>query len=169
MKQVIFFTIVLGAITTQVNARGKRPDLALWLARSCVGEAGWNSADTGECAAIAWVYHKRSYNFPRRDYFKTMMEYSAAIKPDPRRPWIRRLTRRGDRPPLLETNIYWGKHQKKWFKVLEVADNFFRGRVTDPCPDCLHYGGHFDKKRMDLTIWRVAKTPDFNNLFFERR
>ena len=147
--------------------RNRRVDTALWLARSIVGECGWKCVDTGEAAAIAWIYHKRSYHFPGRNYFRAMMDYSAAIRVG--RAWIRNLNRRGDRPRLLEGQIYWGKHRKLWMKTLDFADRFFRGQVTDPCPQCLHFGGHFDKKNMNMSVWKVADTPGTKNLFFEKR
>lgn len=147
---------------------GQRVDLALWLARSCVGESGWDSVETGECAAIAWIYHKRSYMLPGRNYFRAMVEYSAAIKPDQRRPWLRRLTRKGDRPRLLETNINWSYHRKKWMETLAFADKFFRGLVPDPTPEAMHFGGVFDEYRMDPQIWEPIDTG-FKNTFWKRR
>ena len=149
-----------------MGKRNRRIDTALWLARSCVGEAGWDSFESGECAAIAHVYHKRSYHFPGRNYFRAMMDYSAAIRVG--RPWIRNLNRKGNRPHLLEGQIYWGKHRKLWKQTLDFADRFFRGQIPDPCPECLHFGGNMDVKRMDETIWEPVELG-FRNTFWKKR
>lgn len=164
-KALLSAIITVGLIATVCEAKPKkRIDLALWLARSCVGEAGWNSVESGECAAIAWVYHKRSYMYPRRDYRRAMVDYSAAIRIG--RPWIRALNRKGDRPPMLETNIHWGAHVKKWQATLDFADTFFKGRIPDPVPEALHYGGRMDRGRLDPRRWIVMDTPDFRNEFY---
>lgn len=151
-----------------INMRKQKIDVALWLARSCVGEAGWDSVDTGECAAIAHIYHKRSYMLPKRDYFKAMIDYSVAIKPDPRRPWIRNLNRTDRRPRMLSSNTSWTIHYPKWKKTLEFADRFFSGLIQDPCPECLHFGGVMDRKRMDSKLWKRAELG-FRNEFWVKR
>jgi hypothetical protein len=146
-----------------------RVDLALWLARACIGEAGWRSAETGECAAIAHVFHKRSYMAPGRDYFTAMREYSAALRVGIKtRPWLRNLRRDGRRPRLLEGQIYWGKHRPLWLKTLELADRFFKGRVLDPTPEALHFGGLMDVKNMDPDQWAIINV-NFKNKFWRKK
>jgi len=159
--------IIILLLSCPVSAAGGGPDVALWLARSCVGEAGWHSVDNGECAAIAHVYHKRSYTLRSRNYMRAMTEYSAAVRVG--RPWIRQLTRKADRPRLLETNVYWGRHRDKWIKTLQFADDFFRGRIPDPTPEALHYGGGMDRGRLDPNVWEVMSTPKFRNEFYRKR
>jgi hypothetical protein len=151
------------------GASRNRVDVAVWLAQSIVGECGWKCAQTGEGAAIAWIYFKRSYNHHRRDYFRAMFDYSAALRVGYKtRPWLRQLNRSGKRPRLLETNTAWSRHQKYWFKTLALADEFFEGKVKDTCPNCLHFGGVMDVKNMNPAVWKKVDVP-FRNKFWEKR
>lgn len=147
----------------------QKPDLGLWLARACVGEAGWKSFQTGECAAIAHIFHKRSYNHHRRSYFKSMVDYSAALRVGYKtRPWLKHLNRAGNRPRMLESNVSWSIHHPLWVKTLDFADRFFKGQIPDPTPKALHFGGVMDVVNMDPLVWKQIDTP-FRNKFWERR
>lgn len=141
-------------------------DQALWLARSCVGEAGWSAAYSGECAAIAHIFRKRAI-LDRRTMHGMMHRYSAALRTGKR--WILSLDRTLRKPRGLKKDIDWRNFKWHWQAVLEVADAFFRRELADPLPTALHFGGAMDRGRLDRSIWRVMTVPQFKNEFYEKR
>lgn len=75
--KLLIFTIVCAAMLWRRFASAN--DDALWLARSCVGDAGCNAWDTGECAAILHIYKKRAEK-TSETVVSMASRYSAAIK-----------------------------------------------------------------------------------------
>ena len=140
---------------------------ALWLARSCVGEAGFESGETGECAAIHHVYLKRSHIANRR-YSKIMHSYSAAIRPGHGKRWVRNLRADGKNPPGFG-NMDWSLYREQWLGILDTARKLVAGEIEDPLPSALHYGGWVDRHRLDRRYWRPIKNTGFRNTFYERK
>lgn len=146
----------------------KGHDVALWLARSCVGEAGFDAADTGECTAIAHVYAKRVH-ISRIPYYKMIRKYSAAVSDQRRRPWINQLNRACARPKGFGKNLKWERYQERWKRTLDTADSFFRGELSDPTPTAKHYGGWIDRHNLDPRVWKRIPDTGFRNYFYEMR
>jgi len=144
-------------------------DVALWLARSCVGEANFDSAETGECAALLHVYAKRA-RLARKTIYEAVRKYSAAVKPRKNhpRPWVLQLNRNATQPKR------WPKYKKKWLSVeylwldvLWLCDDFLKGKVTNPVPEADHYGSRVDEWRAVQQKWRKLKVPrTFKNQFW---
>lgn len=158
LKVLLLFTLLGG---TQAN------DNAVWLARSCVGEAGFESGESGECAAIHHVYLKRSRMNNRR-YAKIMHNYSAAIRYGHGKRWVRGLRADGGKPPGFG-KLDWSNYRDKWLGVLETARKLLAGEISDPLPDALHYGGWTDRHRLDRRYWQPIKNTGFRNTFYAKR
>lgn len=143
-----------------------KTDTALWIARSCVGEAGFSAVYTGECAAIAHIYRKRAL-ISGASYYRTMRQYSAAIKLNRGKIWVLSLSRDGRRPHGWG-RADWMIYREKWLDTLHLADSFMRGDISDPLPPALHYGGKMDI-RLNLKLWERMHTPHYRNIFYKRR
>lgn len=144
----------------------ERPDTALWLARSCVGEAGFGAHETGECLAIAHVYAKRS-SITGRSYYSTMRAYSAAIKPrsNKNNPWVLQLNVDATRPRGWPHGLDWDNYRSDWMATLQLARQFLSpDRQPDPLPTATHYGGWVDRHRIP-GHWVRIPTP-YRNRFY---
>ena len=126
------------------------PRARLILAQSCVGEAGFPSADSGECAAIAWVYLKRLRQVRRAGHSMTYAEmvrrYSQPIR-HRRHLWIVSLRADLERPrgwPRRWPD--WDQHfRERWQSVLDAVDRWASGDVPDACPRANHFGATTDR------------------------
>ena len=177
-RAVRALSVVLAVVTVALliagAARGAQApaekDVALWLARSCVGEAGWKAHGTGECAAIFHVYKKRS-EISGLSLYKVMRKYSAATKPRPGRKnqWVLHLNRAGEKPKHWPAGAKWQVYQSDWGFALVEAERFLRGDTADPLPDALHYGCIYDRWRARLHGWKELETPNFRNDFYTVR
>jgi hypothetical protein len=166
---LILWMTAFALLLAGFNLSASEKDIGLWLARSCIGEAGWRSAKTGECAAIAHVYKKRQ-RFNKLDYYKTMRLYSSALKKKKRNAnrWVRHLSRDLEQPKGWPKTVSWKRYKPRWVEALEVADAFLLGDVKDPLPRALHYGCHADAYRAKNAGWIEMKTG-FRNFFYKVR
>lgn len=148
----------------------EEPDVALWLARSCVSEAGFDSGATGECAAIAHVYAKRAER-SGREYYKIMRQYSAGIKyrAGHSRDWVFDLRRSAKRPHHWPARASWPHFKKHWVNTLQMCDHFVDGSVADPLPKSDHFGGRMDAWRATQQGWRAIPHKTFKNIFYAVR
>jgi hypothetical protein len=165
MKIIVFIIILI----MPAIASTKKHDVALWLARSCVGEAGWEAYETNECAAIMHVYLKRA-DIYRQPLYRIVRKYSSAVKNHIKhdRQWIFQLNRKGKRPKQWPKNLSWKKRQPQWKKILHMADLFRDGRIEDPLPSALHYGGKMDTN-LNPKHWTQIKKTGFKNMFYKIR
>ncbi len=121
----------------------------LLLAQSCVAEAGFDSAQTGECAAIAWVYVKRIHQMRRRGHDVSLLEmirrYSQPIR-HRRRLWVMTLNHELEQPRGWPRRWPpWDTHYRhRWQQMLEMVDAWAHG-VPDPCPSATHFGSVTDR------------------------
>ena len=147
--------------------KGKNEDVGLWIARSCVGEAGFSSGTTKECAAIAHIYLKRE-KLTQFNLYQVTRRYSAAIKKGPhqKREWVFHLSRDSKKPEHWPKHLSWQKHKPLWNDVLNQVDGVLKGEVKDPLPLADHYGGAMDRHRAHRYSWHKLKTPDFENMFW---
>jgi hypothetical protein len=146
-------------------ASTEEPDVAVWLARSCVGEAGWTAHASGECAGIWHIYRKRAERSGRSVYTVAHM-YSAAIKPRAQRRnrWVLHMDRTAERPQYWPA-LPWRAYAAAWVSTLELADRFLAGDVPDPVPDADHYGSQVDRWRAIRAGWKFIRTG-FRNQFW---
>lgn len=171
MIRVLWFTLLV-ALATPFAASvvaSERHDTALWLARSCIGEAGWQAAETGECAAIWHVYDKRARD-TGRPLLRQARLYSSAIKRGPwSRPWVFGLSRAGDKPRDWPKRLLWHRYRDRWHQTVALADSFLKGGIDDPLPSAEHYGGRMDRGNLCPRAWRRVQTRGFVNLYYARR
>lgn len=149
MKRTSLIAIFIGALSLTASAEAyARPVLdpseqldeatKLTLARAMVGEADWHEPDH---VAIAFVLAKRwpLYRAHHQDAsFQQYIElYSSPLRRDlgARSAWLRSLT--------------WGPiegpHSKRWERVRDLVERFSQGRLKDPCPGAMHWGGAMDR------------------------
>ena len=144
------------------------PETKVWLARSCVGEAGWN---VSECIAISWVYATRYRELNGCTSFLTIVKkYSAAIKERSthKRPWILGLNLKGNKPDKWPKNISWKIHKKLWFSILSDLDLWIKGQKPNPVIGANHFGGSMDRPG---DYWMIIKPEGytFKNIFYKSR
>lgn len=159
-----FVLLVFWALLWVDIAHSKeKPDVALWLARSCVGEANWDSAKTGECAAILHIYARRARKLDWT-ILRVVKRYSAAVKrrKSHPRPWVLNLNREATEPRGWPQRLIWKRSQLQWLDILDLADNFLLGLVPDPLPQADHYGGPLDVPKGRMYPLRTK----FRNRFY---
>lgn len=148
-------------------------DAALWGARSCAGEAGWDSW-TGECAAVLHVYvarwRAREAREPRLTYARVVRAYSSAVKRGPwqTRPWIFHLGGALERPHAWPQGLSWERHRDAWGRLLATAHAVLEGLAESPCPDAQHYGNRTTDGRPAGHVRAACSVPT-RNLFWTRR
>jgi hypothetical protein len=157
--------LIMALLFAGAKCFGQEEDkTALWLARSCIGEAGYNAHETGECAAIWHVYKKRGA-INGKGTLWTARKYSAAIKngAHQRNKWVMHLSG-AEQPRKWPRNLNWSKYRDRWLDTLERAKAFVRGELADPLPSAVHYGSRIDRHRARKN-WRRVKSP-FKNWFW---
>jgi hypothetical protein len=164
-KGLILLLLILAVLAVASPTHAQ--DVALWLARSCVGEAGFDSGATGECAAIAHVYAKRT-KYTGLDLYRVIRRYSAAVKTC-RLGWVCKLTRDLSRPENWPYRSDWKAYRAHWRNTLLMADHFVEGLVADPLPQADHYGGRMDHHRAVAAGWKMLQTPYKNRFYRVRR
>ena len=144
------------------------PELIKWLARSCIGEAGWDASqgEAPECAALFHIYHKRTQWSPYT-IDQVVRKYSAATKWRKGRhnPWIMHMNRDCEKPRKWPRALRWENYQTRCAQAFNLAEAFLAGDVPDPLPNADHYGSPIDHHRVPPT-WRRLKTP-YRNWFYE--
>jgi hypothetical protein len=172
-KEIVLIGLVavaLGVLILSAPARSaQRTPTHVILARSCVGEAGFASIESGECAAILHVYKKRSA-LTGMSIRRIATRYSAAIK---RRrghpnPWVLDLRTDARKPRRWNKKLEWRAHKDRWSEAMGFAKSFLAGDVVDTLPTALHYGGKMDSHRLHPKVWAPLAAP-YRNIFYERR
>lgn len=143
----------------------------LALARSCVGEAGWGAAESGECAALAYLYARRwrqaRRRYPAMTFERLIVAYSAPLSdptPSRRAIWVRAM------PGSLRGSL--GRFRGAWARTLAMVDKWAAGGVQrDPCPGSMHFGGDMDRPPPGWLIaeCRPAKGRRIRNRFYRPR
>jgi hypothetical protein len=146
---LIFFGLFLATI--EYLSAGETRDDGLILARSCFGETTpWNET---ECTAMLFVYLKRTPN--DSDVTTTAKKYSSALKRgqhNKNRHWLFELNRELDKPKSWPDKAKWSVYKLQWARLLKLSDDFLSGKLTDPCPECDHFGGAMDKADKSLIL-----------------
>ncbi len=145
----------------------KEKDVAVWLARSCVGEAGFDAYKTGECLSIWHVYKKRA-ELSGRTVLGTCLKYSAAVKTN-KHTWVKHLNRTAVSPKYWPARLNWeGVYWLRWIETYQAAERFLKGGTKDPRPTALHYGGSMDVG-LNPKVWRRLERLLHRNIFYELR
>jgi len=153
----------------QWNTRTK-----VWLARSCVGEAGFGlvsleGSTHDECIAIAYVYAERARATGWK-LEKVIRKYSAAVKRHSlhTRPWLLELDADLKKPKSWPDTIKWSVYKELWKKRLTLLDDWASGKLPNPIPGANHYGGGMDARRAEHVYrWkRLPAPPHFRNRFY---
>ena len=149
---IAFLTSTVVVAQSDVSPRDTSdwtPRARLLLAQSCVGEAGFDSSQTGECAAIGWVYVKRVAQMRRRghtiDLAEMIRRYSQPIR-HRRRLWLVTLNVAANQPrgwprrwPPWETH-----YRERWVNMLAMVDRWAAGEEPNVCPSATHFGATTD-------------------------
>jgi hypothetical protein len=116
------------------------------------------------------IYRKRA-KLSRKSIYEIAKKYSAAIKQRDDHPnrWVLTLRRDGRKPNHWHPKLSWQHHRIWWELMLEHVDDFLAGKVKDPVPSALHYGGRMDRYRLPAEDWRRISNLPFLNLFYEVR
>lgn len=160
-------SVHMNNIDAPIDASEWNEDTKLWLARSCVGEAGFGADD--ECIGIAWTYATRHKIINGSVSFVSLIrQYSAALKTksNAKRPWIMGLGLDGKTPKGWPSMLDWNRHAKLWFRLLDRLDEWANGKVSNPVNGADHFGGPMDH---NVYNWERV-TPDsivvFRNRFY---
>ncbi len=128
----------------------------LTLAQAMVGEADWYEPDH---VAIAFVLARRwpMYRDNRQDVsFKTYIElYSSPLRRErnARAAWVR----------SLPWGSIEGPFAKHWDRVRALVEAWAAGKVKDPCPRAVHWGGAMDRPGPDMVPMSCGLT---RNIFY---
>jgi len=146
----------------------------IWLARSVIGEVGWNRP--AEQAAVAWVYANRAKKLKNYTFTRMVRRYSAAIRQPgrTRQPWVFELQLNDHKPRQWPSFVDWNnKHSKYWLDTLELIDEWQAGRIPNYCPSANHFGNYGDSLRAEALRWTRIKciVPEgdkqFRNRFYD--
>jgi len=173
---VIFILVAISAASFgSENLRVERPvpasqwddETKLWLARSCVGEAGFVAYE--ECIGIAWVYASRWRAAPSGATLKAVIRgYSAAVKRRStlRRKWILNLQLDGTRPKGWPKRLRWDGHRPFWEKILYELDQWSKGYRENPVKGANHFGGKMDTPSKSWVRIKPSSSVAFGNIFY---
>lgn len=146
----------------------------LWLARSLIGEVGWDRP--AEQSAVAWVYANRAKKLEQYTFLGMVKTYSAAVRKQgqQRQPWVFELHFNGNKPKYWPSYIEWkGRHAQYWMDTLELIDRWQAGKVPNYCPTANHFGSYSDSFRAEGLRWTRIKciVPEgdkrFRNRFYD--
>lgn len=156
----IALLVCLAAVPATAAAQGP----ALALARVCVSEAGWQSVQSGDCAAIAHVLRRRSS--VGRVTRGIVCQYSprSCNKRRRVRRWIAHLRPDMRRPDYWPRGSSWARRRPAWRETLAHAARLVRGERLDRCrrpPD--HWGARWFTVNARRYGWeRVQCGPTLN-------
>lgn len=146
-----------------------RSDDSVWLARSCVGEAGWRAHETGECLALLHLYRKRAA-LTGETVVELARRYSAAIKRHgtQRNRWVWHLGG-ASQPRGWPSGVDWQRYVYHWLQTRFVVAMFLQGRTVDPLPAAMHYGCVLDPQPTGTVRMRTQRAMRFRNRFYRLR
>jgi hypothetical protein len=131
----------------------------LTLARAMVGEADWHEPDHVAIAhVLARRWRRHQLNNEPISFARYIERYSASLRGDSERAtWIRSLP--------------WGPlpgapYEQRWNRVQKLVRAFGEGRVKDPCPLAMHWGGTMDRPAQS---WHPVSCGMTRNIFYTHR
>lgn len=130
----------------------------LTLARAMVGEADWHEPDH---VAIAFVLARRwrvhQMNREPLTFQRYIELYSASLRSVSERSSFIRSLPWGPLP---------GPYEQRWNRVQKLVTAWGEGRVKDPCPNAVHWGGAMDRPSAS---WHPISCGLTRNIFYGRR
>lgn len=164
MKQILTTLTTLSLLAAPALARPPIPEAhwdeptKLTLARAMVGEADWHTPDH---VAIAWVLQRRwkihSENRKQIPFKRFIQMYSSPLKAKTdRAEWVQSLPW-GPMP---------GPYEQRWDRVRRTVRRWGAGRIQDPCPKALHWGGTMDRPSGH---WYPVSCGRTRNIFYSVR
>jgi len=130
----------------------------LTLARAMVGEADWHEPDH---VAIAYVLARRwrvhQMNREPLTFQRYIELYSASLRSVSERSSFIRSLPWGPLP---------GPYEQRWNRVQQLVKAWGEGRVKDPCPNAVHWGGAMDRPSRN---WHPISCGLTRNIFYGYR
>ncbi|MFT3926683.1 MAG: hypothetical protein QM778_29330 [Myxococcales bacterium] len=162
----LFLAALSLMVTAQASARpfldvGEELDdpTKLTLARAMVGEADWHAPDH---VAIAFVLAKRwpiyRTHHPEATFQQYIALYSSPLRRDlgARSAWLR----------SLPWGPIEGPYAQRWDQVRALVERFSQGKLRDPCPGAMHWGGAMDRPAAGM---RPVSCGYTRNIFYGLR
>lgn len=143
------------------------------LARVCTAEGGWRTAETGDCAAIAYLLRRRARRLGTTT-LRMARRYSSrhfdTTRTD-RRAWIAGLTLAARRPRGWPRALPWARYRPRWLAIVEHVRAITDGHVPDPCPagQAMHWGCEADDVRAHRAGWTRLDCGPTRNHFWALR
>jgi hypothetical protein len=174
MRKTLSFLLILSTANPALAARNPPVPSDEWdestqltLARAMVGEADWHEPDH---VAIAFVLARRwriQVSRASADVDEARQEpltfqryislYSAPLRStSPRTKWIR----------TLPWGPVDGPYSERWDRVQRLVTAWGEGRIKDPCPSAVHWGGAMDRPSKR---WHPVSCGLTRNIFYSRR
>jgi hypothetical protein len=165
---LVLMAVAMPPLTTQARP-GPIVDEAEWtelaqlrMAQAFLGEADDHAPDH---KAIAWVLYRRwKIRCRNKGYIPLatfIRQYSAPLRVDlPRARTIRNLPW-GD--PLPGSPYATKNLTKRWSNARKLVTDWQAGRVKDPCPRALHWGGTMDTPKYN---WHPVSCGRTRNIFY---
>jgi hypothetical protein len=165
MRKRLSFLLILATANPAFAYRGPPVPSDEWdettqltLARAMVGEADWHEPDH---VAIAFVLARRWRIHQSRQepvsFQRYISLYSAPLRStSPRTKWIREL-------PWGPVD---GPYSERWDRVQRLVTAWGEGRVRDPCPSAVHWGGAMDRPSKR---WHPVSCGLTRNIFYSKR
>lgn len=145
-------------------------DTAVLMARLRVAELDFRAGLRAETAAMYWIVRRRA-ELRGKGYRDALIAYSGdRLEPpdddeDPERsrPWLAYLDASGEPPRHWPPHVRWYPYRDGQMRAyVDLAEDWLRGRVGDPCPEADHWGSSSpelpDVGRAERAGWRRVCT-----------
>ncbi len=158
---------ILSVLLLAAPALANRPPLPetewdettqLTLAQAMVGEADWHEPDHVAIAFVLarrWKIHQQNRDpLPFQRYIQL---YSASLRNESSRSeWVR----------SLPWGPIEGPYAPRWARIQQLVRAWGAGKVKDPCPSAVHWGGAMDRPTSSMSPISCGLT---RNIFYTRR
>jgi len=143
-----------------------------------IAESGWEAER--DHVAIAYVlarrWHQAVKRYPHLRFIDVIRRYCSGLgymlrhEPTKRQLWVRALSLDGFKPRGWPANASWKKHRPLWRAALKRSDNWYRGKLRDPCRGLAwHFGGKMDLDRAERRQMVRLDCGDTKSIFFGLR
>jgi hypothetical protein len=144
--------LVAGAQEPRADVRVElSADTQTLLAQAVVGEAGWKPAVDHD--VIPWLLYAR-WRHIGGGFDAVIHQYCKALSGS--RPWLLELDAEGTQPANWPTKASWAHHKPKWLKIRARIGDWAHGKVANPCPRAVHFGGAMDAPSRAMVPARCA-------------
>lgn len=161
---VSFLMVLLAAAPAFAYRKPPLPEVEwdestqLTLAQAMVGEADWHEPDH---VAIAYVlarrWHRHQMNREPLSFQRYIQLYSASL---------RSVSERSSFIRSLPWGVLPGPYEQRWNRVQKLVKAWGDGRIKDPCPNAMHWGGAMDRPSRN---WSPTSCGLTRNIFYTHR